>query len=157
MDLFPIVEEVPLWPGQVVFLNSSLETVYFPETRNGLCPTLILVPGEEAGSAGLLLGTRGTWVSQPLASSSRLSVDGCRRPAQVCFCPGGVLSALPLWSSQVPHVLNVFTPPRLEPTLSNACAWRVAARRRSLPPPSLRPWGGAAPSLNLGSVTPSCP
>lgn len=155
MDLFPVVEEVPLWPGQVLFLNSSLETVYFPDIRNGLCPTLILVPGEEAGSAGLLMGTRGTWVSQPLASSSRLWMDAGTQPRFVSVqaesflcCPCGLL--------RVPHVLNVFTPPPLEPTLSNACTWRVTAHRRSLPLPSLLPWSGTAPSLNLGSVTSSC-
>lgn len=52
MDLFRRAEEIPLWPVQVLFLNSSLETASIPETRNGLRPTLILVPGAEVPWGG---------------------------------------------------------------------------------------------------------
>lgn len=37
----------PSGQSKILFLNSFLETVSVPETRNGLCPTLILVPGAE--------------------------------------------------------------------------------------------------------------
>lgn len=52
MDLFWRAEEIPLWPVQVLFLNSSLETVSVLETRNGLCPTLILGPRAEVPWGG---------------------------------------------------------------------------------------------------------
>lgn len=94
MDLLWRAEEIPLWPVQVLFLNSSLERVSVLETRNGLCPTLILGP----------------WAEVPLASSFRLSVHAGRRPSQVCFYLGGVFPVLPLWC----HI-----PLPLRPAVSN--------------------------------------
>lgn len=74
-------EEIPLWPVQVLFLNSSLETVSVLETRNGLYPTLILGPRAEV-----------PWVTQqarlwsPSPGQFLPPVCACRQaPIQVCF------------------------------------------------------------------------